>query len=425
MKNEPSIKRHLDVYLGQHLVGQLGQDESGVMWFQYASEWCDHSPTNPEVIALSQSLPIRETPYSGKECAGFFGGVLPEGKMRKLVAKNVGRSAGNDYALLEEIGGDCAGAISFFPDGEYPVVTDDEKVENLDDSELLDLLNELPRRPLMAGRKEVRLSLAGAQNKLAVRCNSEGRISLPLGDTASTHILKPEEPHFEGLAYNEAFCLRLAREVGLPTVQADVHVLEKHVYLLIERYDRIHVTLQNGHPGIQRLHQEDFCQALGVVSQMKYQNEGGPSLEQCFHLIRQTSSMPGKDALTFFDAVIFNYLIGNNDAHAKNFSFIYQNGGSQLAPLYDLVCTVYYPELSKKFAMKIGGEYRPAWLKQRHWLRMFEMSGLSPRLAGQRALILSHKLSTLAPKLAQTELESSIAEIVQKQSKTLHAALEN
>jgi len=135
--------------------------------------------------------------------------------------------------------------------------------------------------------------------------------------------------------------------------------------------------------------------------------------------------MPGKDALAFFDAVIFNYLIGNNDAHAKNFSLIYHNGVSRLSPLYDLVSTVYYPELSKKFAMKIGGEYRPACLRQRHWYRMFEMSGLSPRLASKRAMNLSQKLSKLASKLAQTDLESSIAETVQKQSKGLYAALES
>jgi len=90
------------VYLKQDLVGHLGQDESGEMWFEYTLKWC----ARDGAVALSLSLPLRDEVYSRKSCAGFFGGVLPEGKMRKLVAKNVGRSARNDYALLEDIGGD-------------------------------------------------------------------------------------------------------------------------------------------------------------------------------------------------------------------------------------------------------------------------------------------------------------------------------
>jgi serine/threonine-protein kinase HipA len=414
------MKKQLNVYLGSDLVGYLGQNESGVIWFRYTAKWCGQTGA----IALSQSLPLREEVYSGKECAGFFGGVLPEGKMRKLVAKNVGRSARNDYALLEEIGGDCAGAVSFFTEGEMPI-EEDEQIELLDEDDLRELLDELPRRPLMAGRKEVRLSLAGAQSKLAVRCDENGCIGLPLGNTASTHIITPEEAHFVGLASNEAFCLRLAREVGLPAVQAEVRKLDQHVYLLVERYDRMKVRRDKGMARIVRLHQEDFCQAMGVVSEMKYQNEGGPSMEQCFELIRGSSGMAGKDVLTFFDAVVFNYLIGNNDAHGKNFSLIYHDGGVRMAPLYDLVCTVYYPELSQKFAMKIGGEYRPAWVKVRHWHRMFVMSGLSPRLAGRRAIALSKKLSRLALELAQTDLECAIAEVVQKNSEALCACLDS
>lgn len=419
------MKKQLNVYLKQDLVGHLGQDESGEMWFQYTREWCAWDGA----LALSLSLPLREEVYSRKACAGFFGGVLPEGKMRKLVAKNVGRSAGNDYALLEEIGGDCAGAVSFLAEDEVPMA-EEERVESLDYDGLLALLAELPRRPLMAGKKEVRLSLAGAQNKLAVRCDKEGAIALPLGNTASTHIMKPEEEHFEGLAENEAFCLKLAQKVGLPAVDAEVRVVGEFIFLLVERYDRALVGVaDDGDDGVfekrsvRRLHQEDFCQAMGVVSEMKYQNEGGPTLEQCFELIRQSSDMPGKDVLTFFDAVVFNFLIGNNDAHGKNFSFLYRDGTVRLAPLYDLVSTMYYPELSQKLAMKIGGEYRPAWLKQRHWHRMFELSGLSVRLAERRALALADRMEKLGARLAETELQKGIVGIVKKQVEILRRAL--
>ena len=106
-----------------------------------------------------------------------------------------------------------------------------------------------------------------------------------------------------------------------------------------------------------RVHQEDFCQALGIQSASKYQNEGGPSLKQCFDLIRAESSVPVIDLEKMINAVIFNYLIGNCDAHGKNFSLLYLDQ-LQLAPLYDLVCTLYYKDLDKKMAMKLGGEYQ-------------------------------------------------------------------
>jgi serine/threonine-protein kinase HipA len=209
----------------------------------------------------------------------------------------------------------------------------------------------------MAGDEGVRLSLAGAQEKLAIHRSPQG-ISIPLGGAPSTHILKPAIERFGGLIHNEAFCMNLARLIGLSVAPVEVGNIEGIDYLLVERYDRRWEA--DGEPigqRLKRIHQEDFCQALGIVPERKYQNEGGPSLKESFVLLRECSSSPVLDLNALLDAVIFNALIGNHDAHGKNFSMIYSGGKTRMAPLYDLLCTTLYTELSTKMAMKVGGEY--------------------------------------------------------------------
>jgi serine/threonine-protein kinase HipA len=170
---------------------------------------------------------------------------------------------------------------------------------------------------LLAGETGIRLSLAGAQDKIAVRMEGDA-VSLPLDGAPSTHILKPAVKRFAGFVFNEAYCMRLAAAVGLPVSKAEIRHVEEVEYLQIERYDRMHRLNPEGMSVLERLHQEDFCQAMGIVSENKYQKEGGPSLKQCFALLREVSSAPVLDLARLLDAVIFNYLAGNNDAHGKN-----------------------------------------------------------------------------------------------------------
>ena len=245
----------------------------------------------------------------------------------------------------------------------------------------------------MAGEEGVRLSLAGAQDKIAVHV-ADGVVSLPLGGAPSTHILKPAIERFEGLVFNEAFCLTLAQAVGLSVATADIGRVGMIDYLMVERYDRHSDADGNVH----RLHQEDFCQAMGISSENKYQGEGGPSLKSCFELLRHASSQPVIDLMHLLDAVIFNLLIGNHDAHGKNFSLLYKTGqistrddggwrdkkSTQLAPLYDLVCTVYYPELSKKMAMKLGGESESTKVTSTHLEKFAQDAGLSAPMVKKR-----------------------------------------
>ena len=289
--------------------------------------------------------------------------------------------------MLEQLGGECAGAVTFIPAGEK-LSEQNHSYKLLTDADLARVLRELPRRPLMAGADGIRLSLAGAQDKIAVHVEDD-QISVPLGGAPSTHILKPAIAHFEGLVFNEALCMTLATSIGLPAASVETRRVEDIDYLLIKRYDR-----KVSGASIERLHQEDFCQALGIISEHKYQREGGPSLKSGFGLIRDISSTPVIDLQRFLDAVIFNFLVGNHDAHGKNFSFIYDHSPAlglraSIAPLYDIVCTSYYPELSQKMAMKIGGEYESEMVHPRSFEKMADECGLAKPLVKKRILELS------------------------------------
>src|ERR1700731_2545928 len=236
------MARTLDVYLHEQLTGHLIQDDGGQMSFEYLESWL----VRPGAAALSQSLPLRKERFPAKECRGFFGGILPEESKREIIARNLGISARNDYAMLEQIGGECAGAVTFLPAGQE-LPKRDYHYRKLDAKELAGILRELPKRPLLAGEKGIRLSLAGAQDKVAVRIEGE-EVSLPLGGAPSTHILKPAVESFEGVVFNEALCMTLAAAAGLPTAAVEARNVDGTDYLLVERYDRTHRPVEGGQP---------------------------------------------------------------------------------------------------------------------------------------------------------------------------------
>jgi serine/threonine-protein kinase HipA len=377
------MARTLDVYIGDDIVGQLVQDDGGQISFGYAEAWLN----KPGTVPLSRSLPLRAERFRAKECRGFFAGILPEEAKREIIARNLGISARNDYAMLERIGGECAGAVTFVPaGGALPERNYDYR--KLSDKELAGILRELPKRPLLAGDEGIRLSLAGAQDKVAVRIEGS-EVSVPLGGAPSTHILKPAVERLEGVVFNEALCMKLAKAAGLPAAGVETRTADGIDFLVVERFDRHHRESTDGATTLERLHQEDFCQALGIVSELRYQKEGGPSLKQCFGLLRDVSSAPVIDLARLLDAVIFNYLVGNNDAHGKNYSLLYkplEKGGreTRLSPLYDIVSTVYYPELSRDMAMKIGSEYSSEKIIARDFEQLAEEAGLGRPLVRRR-----------------------------------------
>lgn len=389
------MARALDVYMERQLVGKLVQDDGGQMLFQYASSWLESEKRFP----ISHSLPLKAEAFKQKECKGFFGGILPEQSNRHVIARILQISDKNDFAMLERIGGECAGALTFVPEGD-PAPTSDDDYRELSDAELKEILEKLPSRPLLAGEDGVRLSLAGAQDKIAVRQDLDGKIQLPLNHAPSTHILKPAIATWDGLVANETFCMSLAKAVGLRAAETIACHVGEIEYLLSRRYDR-----EISDDGvIRRLHQEDFCQALGVPSEIKYQAEGGPGLKDCFALLRRASSNIVHDVRDLLNAVIFNLLIGNNDAHAKNYALLYRRDGTvRLAPLYDLVCTVYYKEIENKLAMKIGGEANPDLVSFKEIEGFAMEANLAPAATRRAVSALAERVLDAAKKAAQPD----------------------
>ncbi|WP_333606232.1 type II toxin-antitoxin system HipA family toxin [Novosphingobium sp.] len=372
----------LAVWWGQRIAGTLSIDRGGAMHFAYAPDWL----TDPATSDLSRAMPKREAEYDDAICKAVFGGLLPEEGQRTAIARALGVSPDNPFRLLAALGGDVAGALAFLPTGENPPTVTTGDPEALEDVALADLISRLPRVPMLAGEGGARLSLAGAQSKLPVVLVG-GKIAVPLPGQPSTHLIKPEPDRFPGLAANEAFCLALARTVGLDAVDAEWRQVNGRAYLLVTRYDRVTADGET-----RRLHQEDFAQALGVPSNRKYAAEGGPVFRDCFALLREAAARPALEVLKLVDAAIFNVIIGNADAHAKNFSLLRQEAnGSQivLAPLYDLVGTVMWPELSPRFAMTFGGAGTLEQLEPKHFNRFASDAGVAVPFVRRRALQLA------------------------------------
>jgi serine/threonine-protein kinase HipA len=418
------MAKTLDVYLHDGLVGHLIQDDGGQMVFDYAASWLN----KPGATPLSQSLPLRKERFTANECRGFFAGILPEQGKREIIARNLGISARNDYAMLEQIGGECAGAVTFISAGQAPPERN-YGYRALSSPELAAILKELPKRPLLAGEKGIRLSLAGAQDKVAVRIEGD-EISLPLGGAPSTHILKPGTEHFAGVVFNEALTMNLATAIGIPAAKVETRTAEDVEYLLVKRYDRTHRET-GGATVLERLHQEDFCQAQNIVSEMKYQKEGGPSLKQCFRLLREVSNAPVIDLARLLDAVILNYLIGNNDAHGKNFSLLYHGVGTanleiRLAPLYDIVSTIYFPELSKDMAMKIGSQYSSERVTPGDFEKLAEEAGLTKPIVRRRVPELAEAiLAVLDSRGIAPPVAEGVAALIRKRCERVRKSFEN
>lgn len=394
------MTHQLKVWLFDQPVGRLFLS-NGRLHFAYLPEWL----AQPQAMPVSMSLPLQADSFDDQQTRPFFAGLLPEGQLRSVIARQLQVSSQNEFALLDQLGGECAGAVSLTAWESTSIqqldlsikrldITPDSTVQWLLDDDLVGILDQLPSRPMLVGQAGLRLSLAGAQDKLPVLFDGV-RIGLPQFGTPSSHILKPAIAAVTDSVSNEAFCLALAKQLKLPCANAQIHQVAGRRFLLVERYDRQMHTIGTLSQR-KRLHQEDFCQALGVVSELKYQNEGGPSLAQCFGLLRQATRPSAPQVLRLLDAVLFNALIGNHDAHGKNFSLLYGANGVSLAPLYDLLCTAVYPNLTAKMAMKIGSKYKFSELEARHWQQFATEAGLSPAACQKRLIQMASHLPTVA-----------------------------
>lgn len=418
------MNRILDVYLhGIHAGKLFSLSGTAELLFSYDAEYLEAG--HP---ALSVSLPLDEGTYEGNAVKAFFSGFLPDDIVRHRLARYLGISESNVFSLLETVGGECAGAVSLYSRGVKPPEESEGTVEILDERKLSKILRLLEQRPLLADYDGLRMSLAGAQDKIAVRVK-DGEIALTRGVVPTTHILKPAIGDLKDTVQNELFCMRLAQLVGIEAPEVGAGWSDDAPYLLVERYDR--VTDQEGLT--KRLHQEDFCQALGIAPDIRYEREGGPGISSCMEVLREHSLRPAADQLDFLKRIVFNYLIGNADAHAKNFSLLYRKRKPELAPSYDLLSTAVYPQLSSKMAMKIGKKYDPERIFPNHWRRLVPDTAVARKNLEELLLTTARNClenapalrSSLEKEVVKSPIFADICSVIEKRVKLIEKQIKN
>jgi len=381
----------LSIWFEDRLVGYLWRNPIGSIGFRYEPNWI-----NTGGFAISWSLPLATEDFSpeGSLAHCFFANLLPEGGVRDHIVRDL-KIPNTDFELLRTIGGECAGAISILPVERNP--SEDRSYRPLPDKELARLI--ALRGQIYAAwpkDKRPRLSLAGAQDKCPVLIR-DGRYFLPEGEAPSSHILKFELTDYRHLPAYETFTSHLAKQTGLPVVDIELHSIEKRFYAQIERYDR--AWDERGE--VQRLHQEDFCQALGYGHEKKYQDSGGPTFADCYQLLQDVSTDPAIDTQNLLRWQIFNVLAGNSDGHAKNLSLLYlQNGGIRLSPFYDLVCTRAIDRIDYHLAFDVGGQRDPGQITTKHWDALARQCDVGPRFLRR---LLQETATSLLEKISNTK----------------------
>jgi serine/threonine-protein kinase HipA len=348
----------LDVWLDGTHVGLLREARTRKLELRHTDDALERWHFGDPV--LSVALPLTpELRHPPGKVGAFLEGLLPEGQARSTLEDRYQVIRGDTLGLLRAIGRECAGAVVFHPHGEAPPPSWHPAPTPIPDSEVVASIRHLGSQPL-GDDNFVRLSLAGQQDKLLLTRTEAGAWARPIDSIPSTHIFKPEHADLQGFVPNESLCLRIARLLDLTTIEIDHFDADGRSVLVVSRYDRI----VDDHGQISRLHQEDLCQATSTPTTSKYEADGGPSLRAVASLLdRWSRSADQLDQLT--RSMTLNILVGNADAHAKNFSLLHhRERGVELAPLYDVASTIAYPEIqtddgprpvSTALAMRVNG----------------------------------------------------------------------
>ena len=359
------------------LAGTIETVQAAGERFTYDSDWLSEQDE-----PLSASLPLQRELFAAEQMRPYFDGLLPEGTAREALAKSAQVSSRSYVKLLAALGDECIGAVSF----QLPGSESQEGYAPLADGDL-EALAKRAYRGTTAINKRTRMSLAGAQAKVGLHRADDGSWHEPQGGAPSTHILKPMNPRFENAQINEAICQIAAQKCGLPVPDTEIIPTEVPLFC-VRRFDRAFTEdapIVDGLRRPMRLHQEDLCQALGIVPERKYEEGGRHYLERVAQLVRNCSARPVEDLRSLWAVTAFNFLIGNCDAHLKNIAFVRDAGWKsiRLAPFYDLVCTTYYDGLSGSLAMSIGGKRKLESIDRAAFEREAESLHLSTREAGR------------------------------------------
>lgn len=368
-------------------VGKIIGETNETASFSYCESYLSSDKSHP----VSISLPLQQAPFTPEETRGFFEALLPEGLTRKTVAGWLRVDEGDYLSILRELGRECIGALKIT----------DTFIQEVKEPEYKKLtkkqLRELAQEGTQSSAKFItgsRISLAGASGKTGLYYDDiHDKWYMPFGDAPGTHIVKQSHVRLSSIVTNEMLCMKTASLLGIDTAESFILDLgsgnDEDVLFVTKRFDRSFRENSNEISGLPvpcRLHQEDFGQALKVRPEYKYETGNGSYLKKMFDLVRGNSANPIEDTLKLWDMVVFNYLIGNTDAHVKNFGIIYNEDLTKirLAPAYDVLSTVIYEESTRDMAFSIGGTYDIRSITRTDFENEAVKCGIGPRMALRR-----------------------------------------
>lgn len=420
----------LSVFDGSARVGSLkyeSLDESFA--FDYDAAW-QH---NRAAFSISPHIPMFASQASSSTVRRFLENLLPEGRALDIVASTNQVSRNNIYGLIRELGRETSGALSFMADDAVGSGREIRRRE-ISRAELKQRIDERAEIPFSVWDGRVRMSIAGYQDKLAVYLDGD-RMYLVEGELASTHILKPEPvaQRLSMLVANEHFGMSLAARLGLVTAPVSILRVPDPV-LMIERFDRARVP-----DGVRKIHIIDGCQALNLPVSYKYERNfgSGPdvrniregvSFARLFSAVDYTVAK-AVTRLALVRWALFQFLLGNSDAHGKNVSFFCRAEGLALAPFYDLVSVVQYEGLDHEMAMAVGDEFELANIRPFDWARFAQQTHTSRGVLAREMRRMGTAAPAAAAKLAADDvyigaekgLVKAVADFVTRQAGKLVA----
>ncbi len=352
--------RHYNVYLEvdgrQVRVGEIEGNSSEDACFSYSKEYIERNDSR----AVSVSLPIQDGAFSPERTKVFFDGLLPEGFMRKSIATNMHFDENDYLSILYILGQECLGAIRIDESDEIQ----ESSYEAITKAQVEELAAEGTTKSTEIVIK-THLSLTGASGKVGLYYDDkEGKWYLPCGLAPSTHIVKQSHIRLDGIVTNEQLSMLAGHKCGIDIPESFIinagKGIDSEVLFATKRYDRV---IDETSPAIgslkrpYRLHQEDFAQAMGIASFEKYERDGLNYAEKMFEIIRKYAKRPLEDQIKLWNRIVFNFVLGNTDAHIKNYSLLYDPHmeGISLSPAYDMISTVIYESATRDMSFNIGG----------------------------------------------------------------------
>ncbi len=427
-------ERSLDVWMNGTLVGNWSSSRRGVDVFQYADSWMESAYSRP--LSLSLRFVPGNAEHRGPAVAWWFENLLPDSaEIRSRIARRFRVAPSDSVALLAAIGRDCVGAVQLVPAGSDPGNIRQVSADLLTDPDVAAIIRSATSdagvlRSVDDEREPLRLSIAGAQEKTAL-LRMQNAWYLPRGSTPTTHIIKLPlgrvgniGADLSGSVENEWLCLRILSAFGLPVAHAEMARFADDVgeirALIVERFDRAWCDATSTTPAwIQRLPQEDFCQATGMSPDQKYETDGGPGVGRCLSVLRDGGNATA-DSCTFALSQLAFWLLAAPDGHAKNFSVFLRRRDYVMTPLYDVISAWpiigrgarEYPIQKMQLAMSLRGKSKPRLLDKihlRHWRRLADDAGGDEVFAAMIAMV---EQVPRAISVVEGELPSDFPEVI-------------